>query len=163
MRFIGIVAFVFLAACGGGDGPLADNGEGGAVAPLVFAPFQAAGHVIGQPDFASSTENQGANPAANTFQGQTLLGAHASILLVTDYDNARLLSHAIPVAQDNAAALSVLGQPDFSGSAQGTAADMFISPHDAHVADGKLFVADAGNHRVLIWNSVPAANTPADS
>lgn len=36
-------------------------------------------------------------------------------------------------------------------------------PRDIEVRDGKLYVADMDNHRVLVWNSIPAESfTPAD-
>lgn len=68
----------------------------------------------------------------------------------------------------NMSASVVLGQPNFTSSAadQGgtvnantlqTPRGVFIDPN------GRLIVADAANHRILIWNSVPSSsNTSAD-
>ena len=39
----------------------------------------------------------------------------------------------------------------------------FRAPQGVWVQNGKLFVADTGNNRVMIWNSIPSKNNqPAD-
>jgi hypothetical protein len=43
------------------------------------------------------------------------------------------------------------------------AANSFRWPHDFAVTDHQLYVADAGNHRVLCWNESPQADRAADS
>lgn len=48
------------------------------------------------------------------------------------------------------------------GGASGTSGSTMVGPTSVGVVDGKLCVADPGNHRVLIWNTIPTASgTPA--
>ncbi|WP_156522581.1 NHL repeat-containing protein [Arachidicoccus ginsenosidimutans] len=61
----------------------------------------------------------------------------------------------------------VLGQDDFSGTGRNTGADVNASslqyPSGIWTDGQKLVVADAWNHRVLIWHSLPTQNgQPAD-
>lgn len=57
-----------------------------------------------------------------------------------------------------------LGQSNFtSNAALSAAASTLLGPSSVAIANGKLFVADTGNSRVLIWNSIPTTNfQPAD-
>ncbi|MCX6118167.1 MAG: NHL repeat-containing protein [Proteobacteria bacterium] len=88
-------------------------------------------------------------------------------LIVTDVFNHRILIwNSVPTTH-GAAANIVLGQANFtSGSANagGSAtASSLSTPGQIYYALGKLFVSDALNHRVLIWNSMPTTNNqPAD-
>jgi len=67
-----------------------------------------------------------------------------------------------------AAADVVIGQKDFmSGLANGgtdsVGAVTLNWCYGVAIADGRLFVADTGNRRVLVWNAIPTRNgTPAD-
>jgi hypothetical protein len=54
----------------------------------------------------------------------------------------------------------VIGQPDANTNLQLRLG--FNLPTGILRQSGRLFVADSGNHRVLIWNQVPTANRPAD-
>jgi len=57
--------------------------------------------------------------------------------------------------------IRVLGQPDPTRHIQYELG--FHNPYDSAVCDGKLFVADYANNRVLVWNAVPTVSaTPAD-
>ena len=51
----------------------------------------------------------------------------------------------------------VLGQPDFTSNGSGTSASSFNDPIACTVNNGKLYVVDYSNHRVLIWNSLPTS------
>lgn len=85
-------------------------------------------------------------------------------ILISDYSNNRVLIwNTIPV-QNGKPADVVLGQNDFTSSASGVAANKFDGPMGIYVSsDGKLFISDYNNNRVLIWNEIPTQNgTPAD-
>jgi hypothetical protein len=88
-------------------------------------------------------------------------------LVVADSGNHRvLLWHALPEDDEQPADI-VLGQPD--GSTEGHAAGGrgpergMNLPTGVLVHDGRLIVADAWHHRILVWDSVPdASDVPPD-
>jgi len=64
---------------------------------------------------------------------------------------------------NNMEASVVVGQTNFTDTASGTAADKLNTDTSLLFVDpkGRLLVADNGNNRVLIWNSIPARNGQA--
>ncbi len=83
-------------------------------------------------------------------------------LVVADSGNHRvLLWHRVPDTDEQPADV-VLGQPD--GSTEGRAAGGrgpergMNLPTGVLVHDGRLIVADAWHHRILIWNSLPRSS-----
>jgi hypothetical protein len=119
--------------------------------------------VVGQPDFISSTANQGISRAANTLSGvRAVFVDSVGRLIVADTGNHRVLIwNRIPTS-NNASADLVLGQADFvSGSANrgGSADSNTLSTPSGVFSDGnRLVVSDRGNHRALIWNTFPTQN-----
>ena len=89
------------------------------------------------------------------------------ILAVADTANNRIMIwKSIPTTIGQPADIE-LGQPDFKtvlqGSQQVVDNKSLRSPQGVWIQNGKLFVADTQNHRVLIWNSIPTQNRqPAD-
>ncbi|HEV2637780.1 MAG TPA: NHL repeat-containing protein [Actinocrinis sp.] len=86
-------------------------------------------------------------------------------LVVADSGNHRVLIwHGVPTADEQPADV-VLGQPD--GTTEGRAADGrgpergMNLPTGVLVHDGRLAVADAWHHRILIWNTVSRASDQA--
>lgn len=56
------------------------------------------------------------------------------------------------------------GTPNISGGGLGCSASTLNQPASAYLTPlGQLIVADAWNHRVLIWNALPATNTLGDA
>lgn len=86
-------------------------------------------------------------------------------LVVADSGNHRVLIwHGIPESDEQPADV-VLGQPD--GESEGPAAGgrgpergMYL-PTGVLVHDGRLIVADAWHHRILLWDNVPHASDVA--
>jgi len=124
--------------------------------------------VIGQPDFTREGRNAHASIGPATLNVPTGIAFGDGVLAVADAWNHRvLLWHGIPHRSNQPAGV-VLGQADFvSGSAnRGLAApraDTLNWCYGVTIADGKLFVADTGNRRVLVWDKIPTANgMPAD-
>lgn len=108
-------------------------------------------------------------PAAGSLFGPrgAALATPEGPLIVSDTGHHRLLIwHARP-SEDFAAADCVIGQPDFSSEGRNAkgmpgAATLNV-PTGVAVKDGVLAVADAWNHRVLIWRDLPqSTNQPAD-
>lgn len=107
----------------------------------------------------------GAPAGARTFDaaGPLLAGGR---LYVTDRGYNRLLIwNSIPSTQ--ADANLVIGQTNLTSSganASGLSASSLSGPDGPPATDGtSLFVSDAQNHRVLVYNPLPTANTPAAS
>ncbi len=124
--------------------------------------------VIGQPDFVSSSANQGGSPAANTLSNVPVgIATDGSRLYVSDGSNNRVLIYNKIPTTNNTPADLVLGQVDFTHNTAnqgGTASAVTLNaPRGLVVNNGKLFVTDTSNSRVLIWNTLPTSNDqPAD-
>lgn len=112
--------------------------------------------VLGQPDFVSSAP-------ARTQNGMNLplgVASDGNILAVADTANNRVLIwNTIPSTNGQPADI-VLGQPDFVTLQEPPPvnASSFRSPEGVWIQNGKLFVADTQNNRVLIWNTIPTKN-----
>ena len=87
------------------------------------------------------------------------------MLAVADTDNNRVLIwNQIPTSVDVPADV-VVGQKDFTsgginygGNGTTPSAQGFRGPQGVWIQNGKLYVADSGNHRVLICNNIPTQN-----
>jgi len=132
--------------------------------PVAGMPMPEPAVVIGQPDFISSLPDCAGNrlnfPTAVTI-------TPAGKLIVVDAVNHRVLVwNQVPVADPVPLPNLVLGQPDLdrcvrnnndmNGDVPGRGTLSF--PVDAWSDDTRLVVADAVNHRVLIWRNFPGAN-----
>lgn len=117
--------------------------------------------VIGQTDFVSSLV--AIPPTATSFRYQWNVASSNDRLFVADTSNNRhLIYNSLPTV--NVAADLVLGVSNFTTVGAGTCSSTDLSGSEGvSTANGKLFVADEGHHRVLIWNTIPTSNnTPAD-
>jgi len=120
--------------------------------------------VLGQPDFISSNPNSNAtgmrNPtgiATGEFNGNT-------VVAVSDTDNNRVLIWlSYPTANGQPADV-VIGQPDFVhvGTSSPPTAQSLRGPEGLWIdGNGKLYVADTEDNRILIYNQIPAKNYAA--
>lgn len=139
---------------------------------------------LGQPDFNSSNPGTNSAPYTTTSGGQTTVqgymylptgvavgsdGHGGQALAVADTNNNRILIWD-PVPQNSSVPPNiVLGQPNFTTTTQQNPApspptqSSINGPEGLWIQNGKLFVADMVNNRVLIWNSIPTSNNqPAD-
>jgi hypothetical protein len=150
------------AGCGDDD-PASPGGGGGGgkTTPLSFDTFQAAELAIGQADLSSGAPNGGGAISASGISGPYGAPAQGS-LYAPDQSNHRVLGFSSMPASSGASADFVLGQDDFVTGSSGTAADEFRSPLRCVTAGGKLLLLEIGNNRILIWNSLPTSNVPAD-
>lgn len=89
------------------------------------------------------------------------------VLIVADTGNHRVLIwHGLP-ERDAAPADVVLGQPDFhsegpQAGGRGAQNGLYL-PTGVSIIAGKLYVADAWNHRLLVWETLPQVScTPPD-
>ncbi len=128
----------------------------------------AANVVVGQADFTHNVANQGGSADANTLDLSTgsIVGTYQGKLLVADRLNNRVLVFNTIPTTNNASADVVIGQTDFTSTAanQGGAisARGLDNPRGATVdSEGRLFIVDGNNARVLIYNSIPTTNNAA--
>lgn len=84
------------------------------------------------------------------------------ILVVADTGNNRVLIwNSIPDLSGSAADV-VVGQPDFNQNDATTVSSSWLKqPSGVHSNGLQLFVADTGNHRVLIYDTIPTENQPS--
>jgi len=116
--------------------------------------------VLGQVDFETNAFIS--RVGLRTAQGLACDPGH--LFIAQDYD-ARLLVHNTMVTESNRPADLVLGQPDFTSRDVDPEANpaAVVRPWGMFTDGVRLFVADSGHHRVLIWNTLPEENnTPAD-
>jgi uncharacterized protein (TIGR03437 family) len=119
--------------------------------------------VLGQPDFTSTTFSI----TQSGLRLPTAVATDGTVLAVADTANNRVMIwKSIPTTTNQPADIE-LGQPDFTTVLQGAQQVVdnksLRSPQGVWIQNGKFFVADTQNHRILIWNSIPTQNRqPAD-
>lgn len=125
--------------------------------------------VLGQPDLSSVSENAGGDPTGRSFYWPFGVLWHDGWLWVADTGNRRVLGwHGLPDGPDRTTrdADVVLGQPTPHERGENRSADVgpdsFRWPHQLAVLDGVLWVADAGNHRLLGWDLPVERDRPAE-
>lgn len=115
--------------------------------------------VIGQPDM--TTVSAGLSAVKLDKPNAIFYDSATGKLFISDYGNNRVLIYNQVPTSNGATADVVVGQPDFtteSGPIAGTVSTKLFFPYDVMVTNGKLVVADAGNDRIAIWNTIPTTN-----
>jgi uncharacterized protein (TIGR03437 family) len=116
--------------------------------------------VLGQRNFTTKITD----PSRSTMSQPYGLAINAQGLMVSDAAHHRVLlfefgaNGAFSAVDSGKAAAKVFGQPDFLTSSSGNADDKMNAPH--HLAtdnEGRLYVADSGNNRVVIFSDVAGA------
>ncbi|WP_017716707.1 hypothetical protein [Kamptonema formosum] len=129
---------------------------------------QPADWVIGQPDFNCEGQNAKGTPGRATLSVPAGICACGEGLAVADAWNHRVLIWKQLPEDSNVPADLVLGQADFTQTepnrgSQEAAANSTHWPYGVFYHRGRLFVADTGNRRVLVWHQLPESNgQPAD-
>ncbi len=128
----------------------------------------AADWLIGQDDFHREGRNAKGPVSAASVNVPTGICACGEGMAVADAWNHRVLIWQRIPGDSHVAADIVLGQADFHHNAANRGRDCADAgsmhwPYGVAWLDGKLFVADAENRRVLIWHGLPQYNgQPAD-
>ncbi|MEH2014816.1 hypothetical protein [Nostoc sp.] len=129
---------------------------------------QPANWVIGQPDFYYEGQNAKSTPGRATLSVPTGICACGKGLAVADAWNHRVLIWKNLPEDSNVPADLVLGQVNFTDNEpnrgnQAASANTMHWPYGVFYHQGRLFIADTGNRRVLIWHQLPTENgQPAD-
>ncbi|MBI5624054.1 MAG: hypothetical protein HY924_09765 [Elusimicrobia bacterium] len=128
----------------------------------AFVNGQAAEGVLGQADAVSASSNRGGAAAANTLSYPNGVAVDAAgAVWVADSGNNRVLRYAAPAGNGPSANL-VLGQAAFNANGFNTSAATMDYPTAVAVdAAGNVWVADAGNNRVLKFNTPPTNGASA--
>ena len=137
--------------------------------------------MLGQPNFTYSgingttgTDSAG-NPTGLTtaisdkgMRVPTGVATDGQILAVADTSNNRVLIWKSIPTSIQAPADIVVGQADFNSNIanwgatiSNPSAKSLRSPQGVWIAQGKLYVADTQNNRILVWNSIPTQNGQA--
>jgi uncharacterized protein (TIGR03437 family) len=121
---------------------------------------QGASLVLGQQDFTSTNYAT----AANGMRLPTGVATDGRNLAVADTANNRVLLWKEIPTQIGQPADIVIGQPDFVTVEQVVVTQTSLrAPQGVWIQNGRLFVADTQNDRVMIWNTLPTKNNqPAD-
>ncbi len=123
--------------------------------------------LLGQPDYFGTQEGRSSLPTATagSMNKPVAVATDGRHFAVADSDNNRvLLWNSVPTNQTMPPDL-VLGQANFTAfqTPQLVNANSLRGPQGVWFQNGKLFVADTGNYRVLVWNTIPTQNNqPAD-
>lgn len=113
--------------------------------------------VLGQANFTSASSNRGGSPAAYTLSSPYGLGVSGSTLWVADSGNNRVLRFDnAPGKANGAAADGVLGQTVFTANSANMGGSISASGFSfpggvAADLDGRVYVNDSFNHRLLIF------------
>jgi hypothetical protein len=126
--------------------------------------------VVGQTDMFYHQPNQGGydgNADAHTLYHPASAAIDSGRLFIVDYWNNRVLIYNTVPAVNNAAADIVMGQPDMNSATANeggtTTANSLNGPGGVAVSQGRMFITDNSNARLLIFNRIPAVNNaPAD-
>ncbi len=137
----------------------------GDAVPACYGPWRAA-VVVGAPA-RDGLMLPDAHPSPSTLYAPRGVATDGSRLVVSDTGNHRVLIWNRVPRSDGEAADVVLGQPDFA--TEGPAAGGWGPDRGMHLPTGvmlhagRLVVADAWHHRILVWNTVPTeSDVPPD-
>jgi len=115
--------------------------------------------VLGQPDFVTTTVNN--SPTQNSLRNPQGVASDGVHLVVADTDDNRVLIwNSIPTTNNQNADV-VVGQPNFTSNAvpgNTPTSSSMRGPEGVWIQNGKLFVADTQNNRVLVYNHIPTTN-----
>jgi sugar lactone lactonase YvrE len=121
----------------------------------TLATGAAASGVLGQPNFVTASSNT----SSTKLDAPMDIALWQGNLWVSDFNNNRVLRWQTAWSQPNGApANSVLGQPDFISKNEGEGAAGLNEPWGLGVENGRLWVGDTFNSRVVRW--VDAAAKP---
>ncbi|MBS1493412.1 MAG: fibronectin type III domain-containing protein [Bacteroidetes bacterium] len=124
----------------------------------TFTNGQNASLILGQP----TTETQGTANYGG-LSGSSMAGPSGVLVTGMDADkkvyvcdkgNNRVLVFNTTPTSNNAIADYCLGQPNFTDNTAGTIASKLSGPANCVIIGDRIFVADANNHRIMVWEGL---------
>ena len=122
--------------------------------PVPAASDASATIIIGQTSFTTAS----AGASATQLTSPSGVFVTDTQFFIADTGNNRVLVWTSIPANGSTAANYVAGQLDFTTATTACSASTLSAPAAVFAVNDKLVVADNGNHRVLIWNTIPVAN-----
>jgi hypothetical protein len=122
-------------------------------------------YVLGQPNLSEVDKNRGGEVRALGLYWPYGLGYVNGWFYVTDTGNRRVLGwHGLPEAEQPPDLVMGQDSPELGleNRGKGVAANTFRWPHAVAGNEEVLYIADAGNHRILGWSPPPQADRQAD-
>ncbi len=123
-------------------------------------------YAIGQSNLFDTQPNRGRAASLSTLYWPYGLGMFGKQFLVTDTGNRRVLVWN-EVPDGDRPADFVIGQPDAHSVDENRGGAVsnqsFRWAHDVASSGDQLFIADAGNHRVMMWQGQVDSDRPADA
>ncbi|CAF4558270.1 unnamed protein product [Rotaria sp. Silwood1] len=124
----------------------------------TFTNGQGASLILGQPTTETfGTANYGGLSGSSMMNpaGVLITGMDADKkVYVCDKGNNRVLVYNTPPSSNNTAADYCLGQPNFNTNSAGTVASKLNAPSNCVVIGDRIYVADAQNHRIMVWEGL---------
>ncbi|PWT99623.1 MAG: hypothetical protein C5B51_26790 [Terriglobia bacterium] len=121
--------------------------------------------VLGQPDFTTNAEPSAPNlTTQSNLRLPTAVATDGVHVAVADTNHNRVLIWNSFPASNNQPADVVVGQPDFkTASVPGNTPNQksMRGPQGVWIQDGRLYVADTQNNRILVYNRIPTSNGAA--
>jgi hypothetical protein len=132
---------------------------------IPSTPFEKPDYVLGQLNTMDTSRNSGDKLSASTLLYPSGIWSDGEKIVVADAWNHRVLIwHTLPTKFGQPADV-VIGQPNFNsnhpninGIGHPPSAQSLNWPYGVFVYKGKLFIADTGNRRVLVYNTLPNTN-----
>ena len=115
-----------------------------------------ANFVVGQPDFTDIDINL----TQSGLRTPTAVASDGHVMAVADTDNNRVLIWLTIPASNGAPADVVIGQPDFTHAATSVppTSKSLRGPQGVWIQNGKLYIADTQDNRILVYNQIPNTN-----
>ncbi len=138
------------------------------VSNVTFGTSMAASGVLGASDFVTNTNYASASTTTLAEPFCVAIDPTTGKLFVADRDNRRVLRwSSADKLVDGSAAEAVLGQPDFvtrTANTGGISAATMNNPNSIHIdANGRLWVADRDNNRVLRFDNASSKTSGASA
>ncbi len=122
--------------------------------------------VLGQPNFESEgPAAAGRGPENGVHLPTGVLVAHGKLIIADAWHHRVLVWNELPTRSDTPPDYAI-GQGDLSSVETNRGGTPSLSgmywPYGIALIDGKFYVSDTGNRRVLVWDQLPEFDRPAD-
>ncbi|MCX7632662.1 MAG: NHL repeat-containing protein [Turneriella sp.] len=128
---------------------------------------QPADYAIGQPDLDSNLINHGGLAWPQRLFAPLMVSIYHGKLFIVDHDNNRVLVFNSLPSSTAPYANFAIGQPNMNTVSFGvnyTLSDSYLrQPISIAFGGERLYLSDYGNHRVLVFNSIPAVDNTKPS